>query len=178
MRKATKTPPVLLAALLALSGSAYADCTTYVAGLISYASQSSPSRLQVSLTVKQGNGLSAASTPFRVSNSEVGPPAVAEIDWNGVYLQGSAGKMIFSDRFTAGSIGNPYSISAAEPFSIYVNSTGHVWIYNQTWGQWTDFQGECLNNVLYGWAAPIGQNNGSDKAMYVISFAKISYGYL
>lgn len=179
MRTVLKTTLLLSAAMLALSGNAHADCTTYVAGLISYASQSQPSRVQVSLTVKQGNGLSASSTPFYASSSEVGPPGVAEIDWNGSYLQGSTGKLIFSDRFTTGSItGNPYAIGSPEYFSIYVNASGHVWIYNQTWGFWTDFQGECLNNVLYGWGAPIGLNNGSDKAMYVISFAKISYGYL
>jgi hypothetical protein len=139
MRKALTTTRVLSAAMLALSGNAHADCTTHVAGLIGYANQSAPARLQVSLT----------------------------------------GKLIFSDRFSTGSItGNPYAIRSPEYFSIYVNPTGRVWIYKQTWGYWTDFQGECLKNVLYGWGAPIGLNNGSDKAMYVISFAKISHGYL
>jgi len=86
--------------------------------------------------------------------------------------------MIYSDRLTGGSIGNPFSIGSPDQFSIYVSAAGHVWINNQTWGAWTDFQGECSNNVLYGWGAPLGQNNGSDKAMYVISFAKIAYDYL
>jgi hypothetical protein len=179
MNKTIGKTTILSLALLALSGHACADCTTYVAGLISYATQSAPARLQVSMTLKQGNGLSAASTPFYASHSDVGPPNVAEIDWNGSYLQGSTGKMLYSDRFSTGNIyGSPFSITAPDAFSIYVNATGHVWVYNQTWGAWTDFQGECSNNVLYGWGAPIGQNNGSDKAMYVISFAKISYGYL
>lgn len=172
----------LSVALSTLSAGALADCTGYVADLINYAKASREARVQTSFVVKQGNELSASSTPFSL-NGQIGPPGVAELDWNGTYLTSatgnSPGKLLYSDRHLGSNgYGNPYSINASEPFDIWVNATGYVWLYNRTWGSWTLFQGECSNNLLYGWGQAIGANNGSDKAMYVFSFKKISYGYL
>lgn len=181
MKSVTKQASAICLFLLYFSGSAVADCGATMADLISYSSSSSIARVQVSFTIKQSNGLSASSTPFEVSG-QVGPPGVVEIDSNGGYLSNSGnkpGKILYSDRFTTGNqYGNPYATTAPDLFDMWINPSGYVWIYNKTWGVWNTFQGTCSNGLLSGWGEPIGQHNGSDKAMYVISFKKINYGYL
>jgi hypothetical protein len=73
------------------------------------------------------------------------------------YLSGTVDQL-FSDRFLTfpdSFIGQPFYIAAADRITPWIDGNGHVWLYNNTWGGWSDFQGTCSNGFLYGFVGGV-----------------------
>jgi len=71
---------------------------------------------------------------------------------SGGWITGALSQL-FSDRMAAvpnSFISQPFNISAPDTHTPYIGSSGEVWIWNNTWGFWTHFFGQCSGGFLYG----------------------------
>jgi hypothetical protein len=81
--------------------------------------------------------------------------ATGELNVSGAWLTGQL-TQTFSDRFTPPPAGSLFSlqnfnVNNADKLTLYVSQAGQVWIYNNTWGGWTNFSGTCPSSgPLYG----------------------------
>jgi hypothetical protein len=140
---------VLFSALSLLARSSKADCTESLAPLFTAGGA------DYKLTVATGNRR-------WVSYSD------GLVTFDGSWLSGSVGQL-FSDRvFQIDDFHyQPFRQDAADSVSPYVARDGHVWIRNNTWGGWVEFQGTCVGNFLYGFA-------GNDMFSFVLTPHQIS----
>lgn len=84
---------------------------------------------------------------------------------------GSVGLIEYSDR-TPGTYGYSAAPKNTERFDVYISAT-YFYIHNLRWGnyQWV-FNPRCENGIMWGFGTAVGNANGSNRALFVLS-----YGY-
>lgn len=171
-----KSVSMLAAGLVAmLSASARAQSC---AAVFSEMQAKSAAGLKTALTVTthQANGLSSFSGPgagLTTVSSE------ARLVSSGGLMTTTAaggvkGLVQFSDRSWYSS---PYfqwysaKQDATEPFDVYLSATS-LWVYNNKWGCWAYIPNlRCENGLIWGLGTPIGNNNGSNRAVWVLNYS-------
>lgn len=165
-----------LVALFSVSAHAQ-SCANTVAEMAAKSAQGY--RTSLTYISYQANGLS----------SYAGRTFEAYLKWDGSRMSsratgGHAGSIQFSDR-SHGIYGctpaQAWDCPHVQDFTIYSESmesvdvyltSSTIQIYNNKWGYWITISNpQCANGVIWGLGTPVGNANGSNRAVYVFSYA-------
>lgn len=162
---------LLVCSIGAISTSAHAQaCDSIIAEM--QAKYRAGFKTAVTIMTQQANGVSEFSGPGAgiagvTSDARLVPAGPSAMSSS--VPGGSFGLFEYSDR-PPNSSGYSADPKATEQFDVYLSAT-YFYIRNRYWGnyQWV-FNPRCENGVIWGFGTAVGNANGSNRALFVLSF--------